>query len=82
MRVPRVGGRQFMWQGIPDWACPTSACPHHGIDSDAGKEVFAVIWERPIPDLHLWDDNPKPHDLGSAQDHLLPLHRLRRGAFV
>ncbi len=64
---PRVGGRQFMWQGIPDWACPTPACPHHGTRSDAGKEVFAVIWERPIPELHLWTDDPKYQDIGSAQ---------------
>lgn len=64
---PRVGGRQFMWQGIPEWPCPTPTCPHHGQKGNANKEVFAVIWERPIPGLHLWIDNPKPRDLGSCQ---------------
>src|ERR1700761_5367910 len=43
---PRVGGRHLMWQSIPNWACPTPGCPNVGTNSDEGKEVFAVIWER------------------------------------
>lgn len=67
-RFPRVGGRQFMWQGIPDWECPTTGCQYAGKDSDEGKEVFAVIWERPILEFHLWaNDDPKYQDIGSGQ---------------
>ena len=64
---PRVGGRHFMWQGIPHWECPTQSCPHFGKYGDVGKEVLAVIWERPIPALHLWDDDPEDQHMGSIQ---------------
>jgi hypothetical protein len=64
---PQIGGRQFMWQGIPDWDCCTIGCPYAQQSSDDGKEVFAVIWERPFPELHLWSDNPKWQDVGSIQ---------------
>ena len=64
---PRVGGRHLMWQGIPEWECPTPGCGNAGIRSDAGKEVIAVIWERPIAELHLWADDPKYQDLGDVQ---------------
>jgi hypothetical protein len=64
---PRVGGRHLMWQSIPDWACPTPGCRYAGKRNDEGKEVFAVIWERPIPELHLWSDEPKYQDLGDVQ---------------
>jgi hypothetical protein len=64
---PQIGGRQFMWQGIPDWDCCTVGCPYDGRSSDHGKEVFAVIWERPVPNFHLWSNNPKWQDVGSLQ---------------
>lgn len=57
--LPRVGGRQFMWQGIPEWSCPTPGCEFGDPRSGRGKEVFTVIWERPPPELNLWDDDPK-----------------------
>jgi hypothetical protein len=64
---PRVGGRHFMWQGIPEWACPTQGCQYFTRYGDVGKEVFAVVWERPVPELHLWSDDPEYQDLGSVQ---------------
>lgn len=64
---PRVGGRHFMWQGIPEWECPTRTCPHYQQYGDIGKEVFAVVWERPIPELHLWSKDPTQQDVGSVQ---------------
>ena len=64
---PRVGGRHFMWQGIPHWECPTQDCPYFGKYSDVGIEVFAVIWERTIPELHLWDDDREGQHVGSIQ---------------
>jgi hypothetical protein len=56
---PRVGGRHLMWQGIPEWECPTRGCRFRGRSDNDGKEVFAVIWERPVPKLHLWTAGPK-----------------------
>jgi hypothetical protein len=64
---PRVGGRHFMWQGVPSWSCPTRKCRFGGTNSEAGKEVLAVIWESPEPSLHLWSDDPKWQTLGSSQ---------------
>ena len=48
----QVGGRHFMWQGIPEWPCPTVDCRvANEFPTNEGKEVFAVVWERPIPGL-------------------------------
>jgi hypothetical protein len=64
---PQVGGRQFMWQGIPGWDCRGRRCKYAKQFTEADKEVIAVVWERPAPDLHLWSDDPKYQDVGSCQ---------------
>lgn len=62
----QIGGRQQMWQGIPEWSCGTDECL--GLDAhNNGKEVLAVIWECPVPGLHIWDPEGTELDVGSAQ---------------
>jgi hypothetical protein len=66
--LTRVGGRHFLWQGVPHWECPTRGCRYHGRHGSDGAEVFAVIWESPIRGLHIWSDDPKDlKHLGCAQ---------------
>lgn len=63
---PQVGGTQFMWQDIPVWECRGRRCKFS--KNYEGKEVLAVIWERPVPGLHLWTNDPKDQDdVGSCQ---------------
>jgi hypothetical protein len=57
---PQVGGRQLMWQGTPVWDCGSVGCK-------VAHEVFAVIWERPAPGIHLWSEDQNDEDVGSCQ---------------
>ena len=61
----QVGGVQFMWQDVPWWECPNSSCPNRGESWNA--EVFAVVWEQPVPNVDLWEPKPKPGVNGCNQ---------------
>ena len=63
----QVGGRQSMWQGIPTWKCGGKHCEAAQRDTNEDKEVLAVIWESPVPGIHLWSDDPKYQDQGSLE---------------
>jgi len=63
----QVGGRQFMWQGIPEWKCRGKDCRFADRNTNEDKEVFAVIWESPVPGSHLWSNDPKYQDVGSLE---------------
>jgi len=50
----QVGGIQYMMQGIPRQRCPNSSCEYAG--HSPAREVFAVVWNRPVPDFLLWGE--------------------------
>ncbi|HXQ37355.1 MAG TPA: hypothetical protein VN843_25320 [Anaerolineales bacterium] len=53
----QLGGIQRMWQGIPDVPCPNRTCEYHRYN--CFMQVFAVVWNHPVPRVYLWDDDPK-----------------------
>jgi hypothetical protein len=53
----QLGGIQRMWQDIPEAACPNKKCEYHKFD--CFMQVFAVVWNQPVPKVYLWDDDPK-----------------------
>ncbi len=53
----QLGGIQRMWQDIPEVPCPNSKCKYHKFE--CFMQVFAVIWNQPVPKVYLWDDDPK-----------------------
>lgn len=53
----QLGGIQRMWQDIPDAPCPNKKCEYHKYDFFL--QVFAVVWNNPVPKVHLWDNDPK-----------------------
>lgn len=50
----QIGGIQRMWQGVPEVECPF----HHKADhvNAWGMQVFAVVWNEPVPGVYRWDD--------------------------
>jgi hypothetical protein len=64
---PQVGGRQSMWQGIPEWKCGGKQCRSSKRDTNEDKEVFAVMWELPVPGVNLWSDDAENRYQGSVQ---------------
>jgi hypothetical protein len=50
----QVGGIQFMMQGVPRNECPNPGCKY--ADCSNMHEVFAVVWNRPVPDFMLWGE--------------------------
>ena len=53
----QLGGIQRMWQGVPDVPCPNRKCENHKYN--CFMQVFAVVWNHPLPNVSLWDDDPK-----------------------
>jgi hypothetical protein len=53
----QLGGIQRMWQDIPDVPCPNRECEYHKFD--CFMQVFAVVWNQPVPKVYLWDDDPR-----------------------
>lgn len=53
----QLGGIQRMWQDIPEAACPNKQCAYH--KHNCFMQVFAVVWNQPVPKVYLWDDDPK-----------------------
>ena len=53
----QLGGIQRMWQGVPQVPCPNKKCECHKYDYY--MDVFAVIWNNPVPKVYLWDDDPR-----------------------
>jgi hypothetical protein len=53
----QLGGIQRMWQDIPEAACPNRQCEYHKYNYF--MQVFAVVWNQPVPKVYLWDDDPK-----------------------
>ena len=53
----QLGGIQRMWQDIPEVPCPNKQCEYH--KNNYSMEVFAVVWNHPVPRVFLWDDDPK-----------------------
>lgn len=51
----QLGGIQRMWQDIPDVCCPNKQCDNH--KSGDSMDVFAVVWNQPVPGIYLWDDD-------------------------
>ena len=49
-----------MWQGVPDVPCPNTKCKYHKFN--CFMDVFAVVWNRPVPNVYLWDDDPDTRD--------------------
>lgn len=49
----QIGGEQRMWQGVPDAYTYNQRWHHKEL-----MDVFAVIWNNPVPNVHLWDDEP------------------------
>jgi hypothetical protein len=60
----QVGGVQFMWQGEPQWDCANRGCKY--FRQAWATEVFAVVWESPVPGLHLWIPADDDRDTGSV----------------
>lgn len=56
----QLGGIQRMWQGAPEAPCPNEKCENHKFN--CFMEVFAVVWNRPVPKVYLWDDDPESRD--------------------
>jgi hypothetical protein len=56
----QLGGVQRMWQDVPDAQCPNRKCEYHKYTFF--MEVFAVVWNHPVPGVYLWDDNPRFRD--------------------
>ena len=52
----QLGGIQRMWQDVPEAPCPNKKCKYHKYD--CLMNVFAVVWNRPVPNVYLWDDDP------------------------
>lgn len=48
----QLGGIQRMWQDVPQAPCPDKTCENHRYNFFL--EVFAVVWNQPIPNLYLW----------------------------
>jgi hypothetical protein len=53
----QLGGIQRMWQGVPEVPCPNKNCEYHRYTSF--MPVFAVVWNHPVPNVYLWDDDPE-----------------------
>jgi hypothetical protein len=53
----QLGGIQRMWQDTPDVPCPNRSCENHKFN--CFMQVFAVVWNHPVPNVSLWDDDPK-----------------------
>ncbi len=51
----QLGGIQRMWQGIPEINCPNKRCENHKLG--VSQEVFAVVWNQPVPDVFLWSED-------------------------
>jgi len=56
----QLGGIQRMWQGVPDVPCPNKNCKYHKFN--CFMQVFAVVWNRPVPNVYLWDNDPESRD--------------------
>lgn len=56
----QLGGIQRMWQDVPEAPCPNKKCKYHKYD--CLMNVFAVVWNRPVPNVYLWDDDPDSRD--------------------
>ena len=56
----QLGGIQRMWQGVPQAPCPDKKCECHKYDFYL--EVFAVVWNRPVPNVYLWDNDRSTRD--------------------
>jgi len=52
----QLGGIQRMWQGVPTVPCPNKKCVECFMD------VFAVVWNQPVPNVYIWDDDPEFRD--------------------
>lgn len=50
----QVGGIQYMMQGVPELRCPNSKCKY--AEYSNMHEVFAVVWNNPIPGFKLWGE--------------------------
>lgn len=56
----QLGGIQRMWQGVPDVPCPNKKCKNHKYT--CFMQVFAVVWNQPVPKVYLWDNDPESRD--------------------
>jgi len=52
----QLGGIHRMWQSIPAVSCPNQKCENHRYTQSL--EVFAVVWNHPVPGMDLWDAPP------------------------
>ena len=50
----QLGGVQRMWQGVPTVTCPNIKCRN-----SCFIDVFAVIWNQPVPGVYIWDNDPE-----------------------
>ena len=58
----QLGGIHRMWQGIPDVACPNSACEYSKYRG-CFMDVFAVVWNQPHTGVFLWDGGDDTDDV-------------------
>jgi|GEM_PF-1425214 len=61
----QFGGIQRLWQGAPEEPCPNGKCENHEISNF--MEIFAVIWNQPVPGVYLWDNDPEFRDMVEVQ---------------
>ena len=50
----QLGGIQRMWQDVPQAPCPDKTCECHKYNFYL--EVFAVVWNQPVPGVSLWTE--------------------------
>ncbi len=56
----QLGGVQRMWQGVPEVPCPNKNCENH--EFECFMDVFAVVWNQPVPNVYIWDNDPEFRD--------------------
>lgn len=56
----QLGGVHVMWQDIPVAECPNTKCPTRS--TRPRMDVFAVIWNKPVPGVFLWDNSQEYSD--------------------
>lgn len=61
----QLGGIQRLWQDVPEIPCPNRKCKYHKFA--CFMQVFAVVWNQPVTNVYLWDDDPESRDYCEVQ---------------
>ena len=49
-----------MWQGVPKVPCPNTKCENH--EFKCYMDVFAVMWNQPVPGVYVWNNDVESRD--------------------